>query len=109
LKDIIIENHWFFKVWFMKNYSAMAVTKNIIICKDGITKYLIKHEKYGHQFQMIIVGGTVRFWLLYLLFYMIGLVRYSPTLFTSGLGAWHRKAYRLSIFEVKAREVARNA
>ena len=80
----------------------MAVFPKLIIVKDKISKNLIKHETM-HQVQMIYCGGVLQFWLLYWLYYMIGLVKYSPVIFTKGLGAWHRTAYRMSRFEVEAR------
>jgi len=86
----------------MKNYSAMAVLPRLIIVKDKASKSLIEHERM-HQAQMIYCGGVLRFWSLYFLFYLIGLVKYMPILFTDGVGVWHRKAYRMSRLEIEAR------
>ena len=88
----VIENHWIFKVWFMRNYTGMAVTSNLIICKGEAYEGLIRHEKV-HQAQMIRCGGLLFFWLLYLWYYSTGLVKYRN----------HWKAYRNNPLEVEAR------
>ena len=89
---MIIENHWIFKLPFIRNYTGIAVTPNLIICKGEAYEGLIKHEKV-HQEQMKRCGGLLFFWLLYLWYYLTGLVKYK--------GHW--KAYRNNPLEVEAR------
>jgi hypothetical protein len=93
MKNVIIENHWLFKIWFMKNYSGMAVTPNLIICRGEAYDSLIRHERI-HQEQMS-RHGYLLFLLLYLYYYLSGLVKYRS----------HWKAYRNNPFEVEARNV----
>ena len=92
MKDRVIEYHWLFKVWFMKNYTGMAVTPNLIICRGYAYDGLIKHERV-HQMQMRRSGGLLFFWLLYLWYYLTGLVKYKN----------HWRAYRMNPLEVEAR------
>ena len=88
---MIKEYHWLFKIWFMKNYSGMAVTPNLIICRGEAYDSLIRHEKM-HQEQMN-RHGLLLFWLQYLYYYVSGLVKYKN----------HWRAYRMNPLEVEAR------
>ena len=89
----IKENHWIFKLPFMKNYSGVAVTPHLIICRGKAYKRLISHEMV-HVTQMIYCGGLLYFWFAYLGYYLTGLVKYKS----------HWKAYRNNPFEVEARK-----
>lgn len=95
---MIIENHWIFKLPFIKNYTGIAVFPKLIIVKDKAYKSLIEHERM-HQVQMIYVGGLSSFWLLYLANYLIGLVKFKGN---------HGRAYRYSWLEVEARKYSRD-
>lgn len=72
----------------------MAVTQNLIICRSKAYGKLIRHEMV-HVKQMIQCGGLFYFWLLYLWYYLIGLVKYGS----------HSMAYRANKFEVEAYNV----
>ena len=76
----------------------------LIIVKDKAYKSLIEHERM-HQVQMIYCGGVLYFWLLYLAFYLIGLVKYIK--YFPSLSKIHWAAYRMSAFEVEAKKSAR--
>ena len=87
----IIENYWLFKLPFFNNYSGMAVTPSLIICRGEAYDSLIKHEMV-HVKQMN-RHGYLLFLLLYLWYYLSGLVKYKS----------HWKAYRNNPLEVEAR------
>jgi len=89
---MIKEYHWLFKLPHFRNFTGIAVTQDLIICRGLAYDRLIKHEKV-HQMQMIRCGGLFYFWLLYLWYYLGGLVKYRS----------HWKAYRNNKFEVEAR------
>jgi len=88
---MIIEYHWLFKLPFFRNYTGIAVTPNLIICKGAAYDSLIRHERV-HQEQMN-RHGLLYFWLQYLFYYVSGLVKYKS----------HWKAYRNNPLEVEAR------
>jgi len=102
----VYEEHWIFKLWFMKKYTGMFLFGAILlrypevyyrhVLGEKYLKALIRHEQF-HGVQAYLCGGYINFYALYLFWYIQGLIRYRS----------HDKAYANIWFEVAAREWTR--
>jgi len=89
----IYENHWLFKLPYIKEYTAITLAPYILV-RDKIDEDTLFHENV--HIQQIEKLGITRFYITYILWFVVNLLKYRNVIDAYSRIPFEEEAYRLT-------------